>query len=69
MNIAIFYFSATGISETISNHIAVILQRKTDKIITSFLISIITPYYGKNLTGEDILLLVKNKLNVTFFYY
>jgi flavodoxin len=56
MNIAIFYFSATGISETISNHIAVILQRKTDKIITSFLISIITPYYGKNLTGEDILL-------------
>ena len=28
MNIAIFYFSATGITETISNHIAAILERE-----------------------------------------
>jgi len=40
MNIAIFYFSATGITETISNHIAAILQAEGHSIK---LRNIITP--------------------------
>ena len=32
MNIAIFYFSATGITETISNHIAAILKREGNSV-------------------------------------
>ncbi len=40
MNIALFYFSATGITETISNHIATILKREGNSVK---LINIITP--------------------------
>jgi flavodoxin/ferredoxin len=39
MNIALFYFSATGITEIISNHIAMILQREGNSVK---LINIIT---------------------------
>ena len=40
MNIAIFYFSATGITETISNHIAEILKREGNSVKLK---NIITP--------------------------
>lgn len=40
MNIGIFYFSATGITETISNHIAMILEREGNSVKE---INIITP--------------------------
>ena len=32
MNIGIFYFSATGITETISNHIAAILEKEGNSV-------------------------------------
>ena len=40
MNLAIFYFSATGITETISNHIATILIKEGNAVK---LTNIITP--------------------------
>ena len=40
MNIALFYFSATGVTETISNHISTILEREGNVVK---LTNIITP--------------------------
>ena len=40
MNFAIFYFSATGITETVSNHIVAILEGKGNSVK---LTNIITP--------------------------
>jgi len=40
MNYAIFYFSATGITETISNHIAAILEKEGNAVK---LVNMITP--------------------------